>query len=253
MAQTGRSGRGEGRRGAASRRADPGGGPRVRGGPLRAAVLRLLACLFLAAPALAQPGALSAQIVGTWELAASENVPFEDALVFARVTITEDRIESLYVFLDPDDGELISQRERGRYRVNDGQLVVRERDGVTVIDASRDVGFLTLRDLETDVVLVLREAAPGSDRDRALVGAWAGTRDGAPFGVRFLPDGTAEVLRGDDRDTGDYVVAGPYVLLGDEPARYSFASDAAGRRQLVVEADGERSVLAWADEPARAD
>ncbi len=198
----------------------------------------------LAVPALAQP---RPELLGTWELVSSENIPVEDALVFARVTITEDRIASIYVFLDPDDGELKSQVEHGRYRVSDGQLVVREGDGVTVLDARREVGFLTLHDLETDVMLVLREGAPGSERDPDLVGTWVGTRDAKSFTVQFRDDGTAEVLRGTDRDTGDYVVAGPYVLLGDEPARYSFARGADGRRQLVVEADGERSVLAPAD------
>ena len=210
-------------------------------------MLRPLVLLFLAVPAFAQPRAALPEIVGVWELAASENIPVEDALVFARVTITEDRIASVYVFLDPDDGELSGQFERGRYRVSDGQLVVREANGVTVLDVQREVGFLTIRDLETDVVLVLREASPGSDRDADLVGAWAGTRAGRPFAVRFFEDGTAEVGRGDDRDRGDYVVAGPYVLLGDEPARYSFAMGPDGRRHLVVEADGERSVLARAD------
>ncbi len=63
------------------------------------------------------------------------------------------------------------------------------------------------------------------------------------FGVRFDPDGRAQVREGDDRDDGDYVVAGPYVLLGDDPARYTFARDADGQRQLIVEADGERTVL----------
>lgn len=205
-------------------------------------LLALLAALVRPAPAQPRP-----EILGTWELVASQNIPVDDALVFARVTITADRIASLYVFLDPDDGELKSQAERGRYRVNDGQMIVHDRAGVTVIDATRDVSFLTLHDLETDVVLILREAAPGSDRDADLVGAWIGTRGGEPFRVRFADDGTAEVIRGGDRDTGDYHVAGPYVLLGDEPARYSFTRGADGRRHLVVEADNERSVLSPVD------
>ena len=182
-------------------------------------------------------------VVGTWELVAAEAVPFEDELVFARMTFTGDRMEAVYVFLDPDDAELIGKFEDGRYVVSAGQLVVRQRGDVTVLDVTRDRTLLTVHDLETGVVLLLREADPALALDPDLVGAWAGTRGGRPFGVTFGPDGRAEVREGDGRDDGAYVVAGPYVLLGDAPARYTFARDAAGRRQLVVEAGGERTVL----------
>lgn len=193
------------------------------------------------APASAGPEALD--VVGTWELVAAENVPYDDDLVFARLTFTEDRLDAVYVFLDPDDAELIGRFERARYVESAGQLVVSGRGNVTVFDVVREPTLLTVHDLETGVVLLLREADPAGALDPDLLGAWAGTRGGEPFAVRFGPDGRAEVREGDDRDDGDYVVAGPYVLLGDDPARYTFTRDAEGRRQLVIEADDERTIL----------
>lgn len=182
-------------------------------------------------------------VVGTWELVAAENVPYDDELVFARLTFTPDRLDAVYVFLDPDDAELIGRFQGGRYVASAGQLVLSDRGDVTVLDVARDRTLLTVADLETGVVLLLREADPALAQDPQLFGAWEGTRRGEPFGVRFGPDGRAEIRRGTDTDDGAYVVAGPYVLLGDDPARYTFARDAAGRRQLVVEADGERTIL----------
>lgn len=182
-------------------------------------------------------------VVGTWELVASENVPYDDDLVFARLTFTPDELDAVYVFLDPDDAELIGRYQSGRYRPSAGQLVLRNANGVTVLEVERDRTLLTVADLETGIVLLLRKADPANAMDRDLVGGWEGVRRGEPFAVRFAPDGRAEIRRGDDLDDGDYVVAGPYVLLGDDPARYTFVRDADGRRQLVVEADGERSIL----------
>lgn len=198
----------------------------------------LLAVLW-AVPALAQ----APDVVGTWELVAAENVPYDDELVFARLTFTADRLDAVYVFLDPDDAELSGRFEQARVIPSAGQLVVRDGVRVTVFDVVREATLLTVRDIETGVVLVLRSADPAGALDPDLVGAWSGTRNGRPFAVRFGADGRAEVREGDDRDEGDYVVAGPYVLLGDDPARYTFARDAAGERVLVVEADGEETVL----------
>ena len=205
--------------------------------------MRLLFLLALAAPVAAQPVLEGADIVGTWELTGSTDVPIEDALVFARLTITPGEIDAVYVFLDPDDGELSGRFERGRYIVSNGQLVVRENNQTTVLEVERDGTMLEVRNLEAGSQLSFREADPRLLLDPGLFGAWSGTRDGAPFGVRFRPDGQAEVRDGDDLDEGRYVVAGPYVMLGDDPARYTFARDAQGRSQLVVEADGERTVL----------
>jgi len=182
-------------------------------------------------------------VVGTWELVAAENVPYDDNLVFARLTFTPDELDAVYVFLDPDDAELIGRFQGGRYVASAGQLVLRDRGDVTVLEVARDRTLLTVADLETGIVLLLREADPALALDPDLLGAWEGVRDGEPFAVRFGPGGRADIRRGDDRDDGEYVVAGPYVLLGDDPARYTFARDDAGRRQLVVEADGERTIL----------
>lgn len=206
--------------------------------------LSLLVLALLAAPASGQP---MPDVIGTWELVSSEDVAVDDALVFARLTITDDEIHSVYVFLDPDDGELSGRFERGRYLVSAGQLVIRENNQTTVWDVAREGTMLRVHDLETGTRLRLREADAGSAIDPDLLGSWAGVRRGERFEVRFGPDGDAEVREGDDLDEGRYVVAGPYLLLGDDPARYTFARDADDRRQLVVEADGERTVLNRSD------
>ena len=198
-----------------------------------------LVLVFLTVPALAQ----TPDVVGTWELVAAENVPHDDNLVFARMTFTEDHLDAVFVFLDPDDAELSGRFERARVFASAGQLVVRDGSQVTVFDVVREETLMTIRDIETGVVLLMRAADPAGALDPDLIGRWSGTRDGQPFAVRFRADGRAEVQEGDDRDEGSYVVAGPYVLLGDDPARYTFSRDAAGERLLIVEADGEESIL----------
>lgn len=201
--------------------------------------LPALVLVLLAVPALAQ----TPDVTGTWELVVAENLPHDDNLVFARMTFTEDRLDAVFVFLDPDDAELSGRFERARVFASAGQLVVRDGSQVTVFDVVREETLLTIRDIETGVVLLMRAADPAGALDPDLIGAWSGTRDGQPFAVRFRADGRAEVQEGDDRDEGAYVVAGPYVLLGDDPARYTFARDASGQRLLIVEADGEESIL----------
>ena len=205
---------------------------------------RLLALALVVPLAAAQPadGFGTPDVVGTWELSGAENVPVDDVLVFARLTISGDRIAATYLFLDPDDGELSVRTEDARYVVSAGQLVLRDDGRTTVWDAARDGTMLTVQDRQTGVLLRLR-AAGRSERDPELVGTWTGTRTGAPFTVWFAPDGQAHVEAGGDREDGRWRTVGPYVLLGDEPAWYSFTRDADGRRQLVVEAEGERSVL----------
>ncbi|WP_412060518.1 hypothetical protein [Rubrivirga sp. IMCC45206] len=211
-------------------------------------MLRLAFALFLAVPAAAQvvpraPDAPSPDVIGLWELVSAVDVPADDALVFVRLAITADKIRAVYVYLDPDDGELSGRFDDGRYVVSNGQLVIRDGRSTTVWDAARDGTLLRVRDIESGVGLLLREADPSNARDPALLGAWEGVRDGERFAVEFRADGTAVVRRGDDLDTGDYTVAGAYVLLGDEPARYTFRRGADGTRQLVVEADREETVL----------
>ncbi|MGB3543356.1 hypothetical protein [Rubrivirga sp.] len=205
--------------------------------------LRLVCLLAVAVPVWAQPALEGADVAGTWELTGSANVPIEDALVFARLTITDDEIDAVYVFLDPDDGELSGRFERGRYVVSDGQLVVRENNQTSILEAERDGTFLEVRNPRSGSVLSFREVDPRLVLDPGLFGSWSGVRDGEPFAVRFRPDSRAEVREGDDLDEGDYLVAGPYLLLGDDPARYTFARSEDNVLRLVVEADGERTVL----------
>ncbi len=205
-------------------------------------LLRLALLVVLAGSAAAQTG-----IAGTWELEGVEATPVEDELVFARLTVSDNRIDGLYVFLDPDDGELSGRRTRARYQVSDGQLIVRENNGVTVWDVIQIETGLRIHDLETGTILRFRRADASSSVDPALVGGWSGVRGDRPFALRLNPDGTAERTDDGDRDTGVWAAAGAYLILGDDPARYTFVRDAGDRLQLVVEADGERTVLSRAD------
>lgn len=203
--------------------------------------MRLLA---FAAAILAVP-ASGQDVVGTWEMTSAENVPYEDDLVFARMTFTGDEIRSTFVFLDPDDGELIGRLHEDRYFVSDGQLIVRDAGSTTVLDVARDRDELTVRDVETGVLFRLRAVDPITAMDPDVLGAWRGTRDGRDLTLRFRPDGVVEVQEGDaeEPDTARYTVAGPYLLLGDDPARYTFLRDEDGTRRLVVEADREPTVF----------
>lgn len=222
---------------------DPGdvGGVKVHLAP-DAVILRLALFLAVAGSAAAQTGP-----VGTWELEGVEASPVEDELVFARLTVSDDRIWGLYVFLDPDDGELSGRRTRARYLVSDGQLVIRENNGVTVWGVVQIATGLRIHDLETGTILRFRRTDPSSAIDPALVGSWSGTRDGRPFALRLDADGTAERTDDGDRDTGEWAATGAYLILDDDPARYTFVRDAQDRLQLVVEADGERTILSRAD------
>ena len=209
---------------------------------LRLVLLAAVAASAAAQTAPVEPVPVAPDVEGTWDLESAENVPLDDQLVFARLTFTGDEVRTLIVAL-ADDGDLSGERTRARYRVSDGQLIVREQSGVTVWAVARDQDRLAVRDLETGVVLRLRRAVPGVGIDPGLVGAWAGTRDGQPFAIRFRPDGVAEVQTGDDADEGEWTAAGAYLVLGEDPARYGLRRGADGRRQLVVEAGGERTVL----------
>lgn len=199
----------------------------------------LAALLVLAVPASGQ------DVIGTWEMTSAENVPYEDDLVFARMTFTNAEILTTFVFLDPDDGELIGQLESARYTVSDGQLIARDAGTTTVLDVVRDRDELTVRDVETGVLFRLRAVDPTTASDPDVLGTWTGTRGGRPLTLTFRPDGVAEVLEGDDDepDTERYTFAGPYLLLGDDPARYSFARGDDGARRLVVEADREQTIF----------
>lgn len=199
--------------------------------------MRPLLCLLLALP-LAAP-ASGQDVVGTWELVAAEDVPYEDSLIFARMTFTGDVLRSTYVFLDPDDGELIGRLHEDRYLVSDGQLIVRGTGSTTVLDVDRVGDRLAVLDLQTGVRLQLRVADPALDRDPALLGRWRSAQGGRV--LQFHADGAVEVRDdGGDPDRLTYVVAGPYLLLGDRPYRYTRASDG-DKPRLFLESDGERT------------
>ncbi|MEM1116075.1 MAG: hypothetical protein AAGJ11_06180, partial [Bacteroidota bacterium] len=188
-------------------------------------------------------------VVGTWELTAAENVPYDDDLVFARMTFTADAVRSTFVFLDPDDGELIGRIHDDDYLVSGGQLIVRDAASTTVLDVQRDRDELAVRDLETGVRFRLRAVDPAMLLDPDVLGTWQGERGGRLLTLRFRPDGIVEVIQGDDPepDTETYTVAGPYLLLGNDPARYTFTRDAEGTRRLVVDADGEETTFSPVD------
>lgn len=198
-------------------------------------VLSLSLAVLLAAPA-----ASGQDVVGTWELVSAENVPYEDSLVFARVTFTGDVLRSTYVFLDPDDGELIGRLNDDRYFVSDGQLIVRGAGSTTVLDVDREGDRLAVLDLQTGVRLHLRAADPALDRDPALLGRWRSARGGRA--LEFYADGAVDVWEdGEDEPDGrSYVVAGPYLLIDDQPFSYTVTSGGDGPR-LFLGSDGERT------------
>ena len=169
-----------------------------------------------------------ADVAGTWELTAAENLPYEEDLVFARLTFDRGDLYRTFVLLDPDDSELIGQIAEDRYLVSDGQLIVRNGRDVTVWDVTRDAAELTVHDLETDVVLRLRVADAAGALDPALFGEWRA--EGGVGRLRFYPDGTVEV----DGEREDYVVAGAYLLFGDEPVRYTVGGAVDGAPRLVL-------------------
>ena len=199
--------------------------------------MRTLACL---AAALLAASAAGQDVEGTWELTASENVPYESELVFGRMAFTGDEVRSVFVFLDPDDAELEGRVHRDRYIVSDGQLIVRDVQSTTVLDVERDGPELTVRDMQTGVVFRLRTADPTLALDSDLVGGWRGRFGKEETTLTFSPEGDVELVEADgDTDTDAYVVAGPYLLIDEAAFRYSFAHDEDGRR-LILETHGER-------------
>ena len=198
-----------------------------------------------------RPRSLRPTSWGTWDLESAENVPLDDVLVFARLTFTGDEVRSLLVTID-GDGALHGDRTRARYRVSNGQLIVRKLGSVTVWDVARDADRLAVHDLETDVVLRMREVPPDAGLDPELGrhldwNAWRPPfhppprpgRGGRGPGRRRPRRGRAPVHRGGASGPPP----GAYLVLGEDPAHYGFQRDADGRRQLVVDGGGERTVL----------
>ena len=204
----------------------------------------LTLALVLTASAAAGQVPAGPDIEGTWELTASENVPYESELVFGRMTFTVDEVRSVFVFLDPDDAELDGRVHRDRYIVSDGQLVVRDLQSTTVLDVERDGAELTVRDVQTGVVFRMRAADPALALDPDLVGAWEGVLGTEEATLTFSPDGDVEVAEADgDRETKAYVVAGPYLLIGDDAFRYSFGRGDQGKRLILGSGPERRDFL----------
>ncbi|HEX9951836.1 MAG TPA: hypothetical protein VGB53_08720 [Rubricoccaceae bacterium] len=201
----------------------------------------------VATPAAAQGVAQSAETptligeVGTWELAAAENTPGDDILVFTRMTFTGRDLTTTAVYLDPDDAELSARITTDSYTTANGQLLVRAPGSTTVLDVSRatdDLGTeaLVVQDLRTGVRLTLHPADPAGALDPALVGAWAGADRTHTWAFRFEPDGRAFVRR-DDQDSDHeeaYTVAGPYLLVDEDAYHFTLSAD---RLMLTGEGD----------------
>lgn len=193
--------------------------------------MRLAALLFagLSLPATAQ------SVAGTWEMTTADNPPVAEEVVFTRMTFTDDRLLTTAVFLDPDDGELSARITDDRYRHSDGQLIVQAVGSTTVLDVARDADGLTVRDLETGIVLTMRPASASDALDPALVGTWEGAGGGHSWRFRFDPDGGALVRRDDDDETEEpYTVAGPYLLVDEDVYRFTFAAGG-----LILEREDE--------------
>lgn len=201
-----------------------------------------LAAVLLATAAASQggtrPGAAGLGIVGTWELTAAANVPYESELVFGRIAFTPDEMRSVFVFRDPDDAELEGRVYTDRYIVSDGQLIVRDGPSTTLLDVLRDGPELTVRDVQTGVLFQMREADPARALDPALVGAWRGQLGKEVTTLTFSPSGEVRLEEADgDTDERAYTVGGPYLLLGERPFLYTVADD--GQR-LILENLGEQ-------------
>ena len=204
---------------------------------------------FAAAPVAAQDVAQSAGTtaptligeVGTWELAAAENTPGDDILVFARMTFTGRDLITTAVYLDPDDAELSARITTDSYTTANGQLLVRAPGSTTVLDVSRATDglgaeALVVQDLRTGVRLTLHPADLAGALDPALVGTWAGRDRTHTWSFRFEPDGRAFVRR-DDQDSDHeepYTVAGPYLLVDEDAYHFTFSAD---RLMLTGEGD----------------
>ena len=202
--------------------------------------LLLVALTSAALAAAASSQDLAAEVEGTWELTAAENVPYESELVFGRMTFDGGVLRSVFVFLDPDDAELEGRIHRDRYRVSDGQLLVRDAQSTTVLDVVREGTELTVRDLQSAVAFRMRESNPDLAFDPDLVGAWHGQFGKEMTTLTFSPNGEVVLLEADgDEDTDAYVVAGPYLLIDEAAFRYSFTRDG-DDRHLVLENLGDR-------------
>lgn len=181
----------------------------------------VLAAVLLGSPVGAQD---AFGVIGTWEMTGIENAPVAETVVFARMTFTGDRLVTTAVYLDEDDGELSARITDDGYVESAGQLVVRAPGSVTVLEVGRTLDGLVVRDLRTEVSLMLRAANPADALDPDLVGSWAGSGGGHTWQFRFELDGRSFVRRDADDETEEpYTVAGAYLLVDRDAYRYTFA------------------------------
>ena len=199
------------------------------------AVAALLALAAL--PAAAQGGRRrrrSALIgeVGTWELAAAENTPGDDILVFARMTFTGDQPRHDGRLPRPRRRRTLGPRHDDAYLASrTGSSIVRAPGSTTVLDVSHAptpsaTTLLVVHDLRTGVVLTLHPADPAAGArpgPRRHVGrdGSAGTRGRSASS----PTGRSFVRRDDqNRDHEEpYTVAGPYLLVDQDAYHFTFA------------------------------
>lgn len=178
--------------------------------------------------------------IGTWELAAAEDTPGDDILVFTRMIFDGTRLKTTSIYLDADDAELSARVSNDAYAQANGQLLVRANGSTTVLDVSRGLDAvgadeLVVRDVLSGVTLRLRPADAADALDPRLFGTWAGQGEGHGWTFRFEPDGMSYVRRDDQgRDHLEpYTVAGPYLLVDEDTYLFSFSGD-----RLILSRDG---------------
>ncbi len=207
----------------------------------------------LAVPPAPQPERLNASVQafveGIWELAAvSELPPASEDLVFARLRFEGDRMTVTTVYRDPDDGDLAGRTRRDRFRVADGQLVVRDGLRTRLYDVApddRDASRMTVRDVLDRITMQVRRVEGDVERDASLYGTWqaAPPAHREVLTLAFRPDGRVTGFSGDDALDADYLVAGAYVILDN---RDTFRYTVSGTH-LVLERGGEMILLTRAD------
>lgn len=186
--------------------------------------------------------ATEAAVQGRWALDRAENLPPGEELVFMRLVFEVGRVATTSVYLDPDDGDLRGRRRLDRYRVSDGQLIIRDGYDISVVDVTAEDNRLLLRDVQTRVVLHLRREDPLLLIDPTLVGTWsvAPPAHREAITIAFQPDGRAVGTSGDGAFDVEYEGAGAYVLVDNRDTfRYTVLGD-----RLVMERGDELIELA---------
>lgn len=180
--------------------------------------------------------ATEAAVQGRWALDRAENLPPGEELVFMRLVFDDGRVATTSVYLDPDDGDLRGRRRLDRYRVSDGQLIIRDGYDISVVDVTPEANRLMLRDVQTRVVLYLRREEPLLLVDPTLVGTWsvAPPAHREAITIAFQSDGRAVGTSGGDEFDVEYEGAGAYVLIDN---RDTFRYTVLGDRLLLERGD----------------